>query len=513
MFLPLTLFVVLGVSSLGQRTAAKLLLFAASVVFYAWWNPRYVALLLALITFNYVVGTWLIDTRNGPHTPRKYALVFGVVVNLAALAYFKYANFFVVEIGKAFGHPLHLAPILLPLGISFMVFQKIAFLVDAFGGGIKRLSLLDYAVFVSFFPQLIAGPIVHHREVIPQLEQPSALRYSARLTPIAISFFVIGAFKKVVIADAFSPYVGSLFEKASGGAHLGLIDAWSGALAYTLQVYFDFSGYSDIAIGLGLLFGIRLPINFNSPLKATGPIDYWNRWHITLTRFLMAYIYTPLVMRATRRRLARRKPTHGESAMRIDAFIMLIAVPTTITMFLAGVWHGAGYQFIVFGLIHGAYLVANQAWRNLRAPSDDDDEPTVGTTALCRFAMFVGAVAAVPFFRADSVATALQFIRGMAGLGGSATKALGGAPFAALILAGLFIVQVLPNTYELLHDRLDRAMPALARHAGTTDVRWQSSWPRIVWRPSVAWAIVLGLVAWYALMSMAKTTEFLYFQF
>ena len=514
-FLPVTLLAVLGASRFGQHTLAKLLLFAASIVFYAWWNPRYVALLLALVAFNYALGTWMIDTRDLPTLAarRKGVLVAGVVANVSTLVYFKYTGFIAAELGVS------LAPILLPLGISFMVFQKIAFLVDAYGGGIKRLSLLDYAVFVTFFPQLISGPIVHHREVIPQLEQPTSLRYSARITPVAIGFLVIGAFKKVVIADALSPYVAVAFDGAAAGKHLGLLGGWSAALAYLFQVYFDFSGYSDMAIGLGLLFGIRLPFNFNSPLKAASPIDYWNRWHITLTRFLTAYIYNPLAMRATRRRMANKQPIRKNGVMTLGAFARLLALPTLVTFFIAGVWHGAGYQFAVFGLIHGVYLVGNHAWRNLRAPRDDDGgdnanaRPSATAIWLCRIAMLAGTAAAVVYFRADSVATGWRFTASMLGAGGL-SRPIGDARCFALLALCLAVTQLLPNTQELMRDQLDRVTTPLAKHAGEArdDLRaW--SWPRVAWRPTILWAIAMGLAAWYVMLSMAKPTEFLYFQF
>lgn len=517
-FMPVVAVLVLSVAGRGHHTTAKALLFLASLVFYAWWSVSYLPLLLLIIGFNFGVGTWLINSRPDPARARlrPRVLALGILANIGALVYFKYTNFLVAQVAALFGAESSLATIVLPLGISFIVFQKIAFLVDAYNGEIDRLRFLDYAVFVTFFPQLISGPIVHHRELIPQLQASTSLRCSPRVLPIAISFFVLGAVKKLVIADFLSPYVATGFNVAATGTHLGFVDGWISAFAYTFQIYFDFSGYSDIAIGLGLVFGIRLPFNFNSPLKAIGPIDYWGRWHITLTRFLTAYIYNPIVLRLTRRRLRARKPMRVGGVLTVSAFVQLLAIPTLVTMFIAGAWHGAGYQFVVFGLIHGVYLVANHAWRNLRAVDDDEDDrpPSQARVALNRLAMLLAAVIAVPYFRADSVATAWRITSGMLGWEGWSLHLFGGAALAGWLACCLFITQICPNTQEVLRERLDAATAPLAKHKGETTVpRSAWTWPMVSWRPSLLWAIVIGVAGWCVLLKMAKTTEFLYFQF
>jgi D-alanyl-lipoteichoic acid acyltransferase DltB (MBOAT superfamily) len=421
--------------------------------------------------------------------------------------------FLVGELGHLVGHEVHLDPMLLPLGISFIVFQKIALLADAHGGQIRHFGLLDYGLFVSFFPKLISGPIVHHREVIPQFESAGSLHYARRVVPVAIMFIVIGAVKKVVIADQLSPQVALAFDH--GGSAPAFFGAWAGALAFTLQVYFDFSGYSDLAIGLGLLFGIRLPLNFNSPLKATSPIDYWTRWHISLTRFLTAYIYNPLVVRATRRRVIAGREIMTDGAMSSGAFVSLLFVPTMITMLVAGAWHGAGFQFAVFGLVHGGYLVANHAWRNLRSNTAPPSDPTVLMTLVCRAAMLCAAVIAIPFFRAASVRDGWAMVSSMLGMHGFAINAFA-RDHGFLLLLGLFFLasQILPNSYELLREQLDRVTTPLEKHPGEQAAASDAwSWPRVRWRPSVTWAIATGLAAWYVLLRIAKPQEFLYFQF
>ena len=374
-------------------------------------------------------------------------------------------------------------------------------------------------MFVSFFPQLIAGPIVHHREVIPQLVEPSSLRYQARVVPIALAFFVIGACKKVLLADPLSPYVAEVFTTASAGGHPGVLGAWSASLAFTLQVYFDFSGYSDMAIGLGLLFGIRLPANFNSPLKATSMIEFWSRWHMTLTRFLTAYIYNPIVLRITRRRMQQGRKIATRGVMRPGAFVQLLVGPTLITMFIAGLWHGAGFQFIVFGLLHGVYLVVNHAWRNSRPSGSgrSPGSPLAGAVVASRVATFVALVVSIPWFRGDSAHTAWSFATSMVGLHGAGHARLDGGTLL-LIVALLVVTQIFPNSQELLRTQLESETAPLAKHAGagkTMDPAHAASWswPRIAWRPTVPWALVLGLVAWIVVLRMAAPTEFLYFQF
>jgi D-alanyl-lipoteichoic acid acyltransferase DltB (MBOAT superfamily) len=518
-FLPITLLVVLGLATLARRDAAKAALFAASLTFYAWWNPRYLLLLLALLFFNFAVGSWLIITSEDESLARKrlVVLVCGLIANIGTLVYFKYTNFLVQAIGDLTHHPWSIAPILLPLGISFITFQKIAFLVDAYSGQIKRLRFLDYGLFVAFFPQLIAGPIVHHREVIPQFEG-DRLRYSPRLVAIGIAFFVFGAFKKVIIADQLAPHVAAVFNAATLGSHQSFGAAWLGSVTFTLQVYFDFSGYSDMAIGLALLFGVRLPYNFNSPLKAPNMIEFWSRWHITLTRFLTAYIYNPMVLRVTRARMARGKKIARRGVMPVGSFVRVLAIPTMITMFIAGLWHGAGFQFIVFGLLHGAYLVINHAWKNFRHATHTTKSHPAGEW-VARALTFVALVVSIPFFRADSVHTAMDILRSMAGGRGFG---LGGIfherTFLAAVGLLLLATQVLPNSQDIMREQLDASTEQLAKHAGagkTMDpaVARSWAWPRVSWRPTVMWALVLGVAGWYVILNMAAPSDFLYFQF
>src|SRR5947208_727657 len=310
----------------------------ASLVFYSVSNWQFVLLLLASVAFNYVIGGLLISKRPRPAS-RAAALTIGVAGDLLTLGYFKYAGFLAANLNAVFSTGFTV-DVLLPVGISFYTFTQIAFLVDAYRGNVARYALPHYALFVTYFPHLIAGPILHHRDMIPQFEREETKRPDAHLILCGVIIFAIGLFKKTCLADGIQPLVALAF-----GLNPPTFDqVWIGVLAYTFQLYFDFSGYSDMAIGISLMFGIFLPLNFSSPYKATSIIDFWRRWHMTLSQFLRDYLYIPLGGN-------RRGPA-------------LRYVNLMITMLLGGLWHGAAWTFVVWGALHGAYLCINHAWNN-----------------------------------------------------------------------------------------------------------------------------------------------------
>ncbi len=348
LYLPLVLLTCFLLARYVGSGAAQVLLILASIGFYAAWNVIYVPLLLGSITLNYFLARLMIGETNAIR--RRTLLVIAISIDLALLGYYKYANYFLSITDALAGTNFEIAAVLLPLGISFYTFQQITLLVDISRGQVKEFRFRDFLLFVIFFPHLIAGPIVHHREMMPQFEK-ATWRFDWDNMAVGASLFAIGLFKKAVIADGIAEHVTPLFTNANSGMSLAFIDAWAAAIGFTLQLYFDFSGYSEMALGLARMVGIRLPMNFNSPLKATSIIDYWTRWHITLTRFLTAYLYTPMVMALTRRRMAMRKKILTGARTTPEAFLMLVAVPTVITMFLAGLWHGAGNQYLVVGLV------------------------------------------------------------------------------------------------------------------------------------------------------------------
>jgi D-alanyl-lipoteichoic acid acyltransferase DltB (MBOAT superfamily) len=293
LFLPITLLLFFQIGGRGWFRLAIAWLLAASLIFYSWWNPANLILLLTSILVNYGIGVALAQVVQ-PKL-RKILLVLGVAVNLALIGYFKYANFFISSVAHVLGANLGFVHVILPLGISFFTFQQIMYLVDAYRTPKSQsYRLLDYALFVSFFPQLIAGPLVHHRQLIDQFNNKAIYRFNSENLALGITIFVIGLFKKVILADGVALYSTQAFAAATNGISLTFVEAWVGALAFTLQLYFDFSGYSDMAIGLARMVGIQLPINFNSPYKAVDMIDFWRRWHITLSNFLRDYLYIPL---------------------------------------------------------------------------------------------------------------------------------------------------------------------------------------------------------------------------
>ena len=316
----------------------------SSLFFYSWWNIAYLPLILISMLFNYVIGNSLNSKKeeNKKSFSKKSILIFGIVANLSLLGYFKYADFFIENFNIVAQTNINLFNLLLPLAISFFTFQQIAYLVDSYRQETKEYDFLNYALFVTFFPQLIAGPIVHHSEMMPQFANKWNAVKKYKNIALGLFIFSIGLFKKVVIADTFAVWASAGFDTATT---LNLFEAWATSLSYTFQLYFDFSGYTDMAIGIALLFNIKLPINFNSPYKARNIQDFWRRWHITLSRFLRDYVYIPL---------------GGNKISSFRTYSNLLA-----TFVIGGLWHGAGWTFVFWGFLHGLALVIHRVWTNL----------------------------------------------------------------------------------------------------------------------------------------------------
>jgi len=341
-FLPITFFVYFYLNHKRLTVAAKGFLVFTSLFFYSWWNIIYLPLILASILFNYIIGNSLNDNSQKIKLNKKVLLTFGIVANLLLLGYFKYADFFIENFNVVTNSNVNLLHLALPLAISFFTFQQVAYLVDSYRQETKEYDFLNYTVFVTFFPQLIAGPIVHHSEMMSQFAQTKNKIFNYKNIAAGIFIFTIGFFKKVVIADTFGAWATQGFDVVE---NLNMLSAWATSLSYTFQLYFDFSGYTDMAIGVALLFNIKLPTNFNSPYKATSIQDFWRRWHITLSRFLRDYIYVPLG--------GNRKGT-------LVTYRNLMA-----TFILGGIWHGAGWTFVFWGFLHGMALVIHRVWNNL----------------------------------------------------------------------------------------------------------------------------------------------------
>ncbi len=389
-FLPIALIAFHAMRRFAGGSAALWALIGFSLYFYAYWSVPYLILLLAQIGANYVFARAI--ERRGSSGLLAAAIVF----NLALLGYFKYRNFFMANVGDLFGIDFHLAALVVPLAISFHTFQQIALLADVQDGDVEVPPFTNYLFFVVFFPQLIAGPIVLHREMGKQVR---ALRSGnslglAMFGP-GILLFVFGLFKKVCLADNIGVYADLAFGP---GAHLHATEAWTAAVAYALQLYFDFSGYSDMAVGLGLMFGFRLPFNFLVPFAATSMIDYWKRWHITMTRFFTMYAYMPMALSATRYGMSRKLSP-------VRMFLLSILAPTLVTFLLSGLWHGAGWTFVMFGVVNGVGLGINHAWKAAKLPS-----PTrIGGWALTAVTILITLV----YFRSANLAQANYILHQM----------------------------------------------------------------------------------------------------
>ncbi len=428
-FLPITFFIYFYLNRLHLGVASKAFLVLSSLFFYSWWNIKYLPLILISMLVNYTIGVELSNPKRLKKISKKSLLILGVTFNLALLGYFKYSDFFIKNINYLFHTKIELLNLALPLAISFYTFQQIAYLVDSYRGQTKEYDFLSYAVFVTFFPQLIAGPIVHHKEMMPQFNRLKNKLINYNNIALGLFIFFMGLFKKVIIADTFAIYATQGFDTAKT---LTMLEGWATSLSYTMQLYFDFSGYTDMAIGAALLFNIKLPTNFLSPYKATSIQDFWRRWHITLSNFLRDYIYIPLG--------GNRK---GELRTYINLFI---------TFLLGGIWHGAGWTFVFWGALHGVGLIIHRAWQKLKIKL-----PKI----LAWFITFNFINIAWVFFRAKSFDDALKVLKAMfsfefnmpklsAFLDGSWSKLFSSEPFLWLYLTiALFVVLFMPNSMEL----------------------------------------------------------------
>jgi alginate O-acetyltransferase complex protein AlgI len=509
-FLPLSL---LGYYLLAHRfsvASAKVWLCLASFVFYGWWNPAFVLLLVGSIAFNYTLSLFLKDSGDDESRSQRIILTAGVGANLLLLFYYKYLFQFIQFMYQWHWVATKVDLVILPLGISFFTFTQIGYLVDCRQGLVKERGLLNYVLFVTFFPHLIAGPILHHREVMPQFADDATYRFKALNLATGLTLFSVGMFKKVVFADTIAPWAESGFAHVAG---VQFLHAWSVALAYAMQLYFDFSGYSDMAIGLGIMFGIKLPLNFNSPYKSTSVVDYWQRFHMTLTRYLTLLLYNPMSLWVTRRRAAKRLPVGRQAASTPSGFASMIAFPTLTTMLLAGVWHGAGLQFVIFGLLHGMYMSVNHAWR-VFFPLTSKPPPTPPALPVRLWsgfwpvvATFLAVVVAQLFFRASNTHDALAMLEGMLGMNGSGLPlptdlAVPLARNALLITLLAVIAFGAPNIYQIM----DAFSPALTKV--------KSALPRVMlWQPSWQWALASGVMLFWASLRFDHPARFLYFQF
>src|SRR5215471_12211327 len=473
-FLPIVLSVFFLLGRLQEQMLAVMWLVIASLVFYSSDDPyRLLPLILASIAFNFFIGRMLLRSQN------RVLLAIGVGGDLLLLGYFKYAGFLVETLNAVTGVALQNPNVALPIGISFFTFTQIAFLVDAYRGEAREYEPFHYTLFVSFFPHLIAGPIYHHKEIMPQFHLQENFRFHISNFCFGLTWFALGLAKKMLFADVVAQYATPIFNAADAGQPLGLVDSWIGVCGFALQLYYDFSGYSDMAIGLALMIGVRLPLNFDSPYKALSLIDFWRRWHMTLSRFLRDYLYIPL---GGNRKGPRRR------------YVNLL-----VTMLLGGLWHGAAWTFVIWGAIHGLGLIVNHAWNKI---ADTYRLQLPNPIAWALTLVFV-MLAWVPF-RADNLSATFTMWKSLLGLYGLApgeTLSATQLAAAAICIVGLLAVALFaPNSQQLLS--YPRVIVAALRQP-----------TRFV--PSLRWAMAAGVAFGIAVSFIItqRPTEFLYFRF
>ena len=502
----------------GRPHLAFLSLILFSLLFYGWWNPHYLWILIASICSNYLLGRLLILTQGKNPFFAQALFAIGVMGNLAVLTHYKYSCLL--------GEGISCSSVVLPLAISFFTFQQIEYLLDAWKGRIGRHGFVNYFLFVVFFPHLIAGPITRHNEMMPQFELPSS-RTLENLS-IGITIFTIGLVKKVFLADSLAPFTTAFFESAASGHPVALLPAWMAAIGFTVQLYFDFSGYSDMAIGISRMFGIKLPLNFNSPFQSRNIAEFWQRWHLTLTRYVKAHIYIPL---------------GGNRCGKLRHYLNLM-----IAMLLVGVWHGAGSQFAIFGVMHGCLLVGYQIFRDFSQRWQwVESMRRLLPNGLCVAVTFFFVAVSFVFFKAASIGAAVAILKGMVGFASvldfsSLGEHQGGLQSLALRLGQedlrvvvihltygysellifpicLAIVWLAPNTQQIM-ERYMNDLVAKSEPEGSAPVQYVVPFVRgglnrlLVWQPTRMMAVVVAILMVSALMKANyRSAIFLYFQF
>ena len=487
-FFPLVLLVFFILGRRHQLLASGWLA-VASLFFYAWWSPAALPLLLISICANYGFGLLLTPRGQTTQARRKVWLVTALAANLLVLAYFKYADFFIANVNTLLqttsGQQLRALHVVLPIGISFFTFTQIAFLVDCYEGKVQERRFVHYALFVSYFPHLISGPVLHHSQMMPQFR--SAQTYSPLLDNFLAGLLglTVGLAKKVLLADEFSQYASPVFEAAGAGRPIGQVAAWVGALAYTLQIYFDFSGYTDMAVGLSRMFGIRLPLNFDSPYKAGSIIEFWRRWHMTLSQFLRDYLYVPL---GGNRKGATRR------------YANLMA-----TMLLGGLWHGASWTFVVWGGLHGAYLLINHMWRGIVARMAHPRPIAVIGAAAGTALTFLGVVVAWVPFRAPTFAGAQAILTAMFSAAATPPARTFAATFAG--------IEVPPTSFAYLGGFMAAGFAIVWLFPTTQAIvpRFEGMQGRRAW--FCIGMLLFGIALLAAINASNNSSEFIYFNF
>jgi len=471
-FLPLVYFIYFYLNKRHFTEGSKAFLVVSSLFFYGWWNIAYIPIILLSMIFNYIVGVYISSGKS--KNINRFLFAVGIIFNLLLLGYFKYADFLIENINFSLGSNIDYLNIALPLAISFFTFQQIAYLVDTYKNEVQEHDFLNYAIFVTFFPQLIAGPIVHHKEMMPQFASKRNKIIQYKNISLGIFVFSIGLFKKVIIADTFAVWASNGFDKAE---FLTFFEAWAVSFSYTFQIYFDFSGYTDMAIGAALLFNIRLPINFNSPYKALNIQDFWRRWHITLSRFLRDYIYIPL-----------GGNRNGDMSTSLNLFA---------TFLLGGIWHGAGWTFILWGMLHAFAVVIHRIYNKLNFSMNK---------VLAWIITFNFINITWIFFRAEDINSALKVLRGLVGLDGFTLHPYLENRLSFLSLYGIefkvWLTLFEPKKFILI--LLISFLMIFIKNSGELQKNF---------RPNlISLFFVIGLLS-YSILNISNYSDFLYFDF
>ena len=492
-FLPAVYAIYVLASRIGGRQWAITVLGVSSLVFYAMFGAQLLLVLLISMIFNFTVGNVLSCLTAHPKVSRNL-LLGAIIANLGMLGYLKYTNFFIDVLNQAAQTSFRHMDIAVPLGVSFFTFVQIGYLIDSYNGQLIKHDFARYLVFTAFFPAVTAGPLVMQREMMEQLSGPGPRAFDPKRVLIGLTMFAMGLFKKVVMADAIAPFA----DKVFGGVHSGMaVDAgtaWIGALCYALQLYFDFSGYSDMAIGLATIFGIKLPLNFDSPFKATNISDFWRRWHMTMTRFFTAYVYSGLAMWGMRRSMASRVGKFGR-------YLLVAAIPSIVTFLVAGVWHGSGWTYVVYGVMHGLAIATFLGWREfskVKLP-----------TPLAWLITMAMVVSGLVMFRAPDVPTAIAMLGQMWGIfhavPGAELISIDTATAMSMIVIMGAVTLLLPNTQQILHHEwpvVDTKPEDAEQAAGL-----------VAWRPSFSVSLITACVFTIGITSIGSSSGFLYYKF
>ncbi len=479
-FLPVALVLFYASKHLYGHKAAQIALLACSLFFYGWWNPNYLLLILSSAVFNFYMGSLL------ARSPKRTLYLFAISANILLLGYYKYLNFFIENMNTLTGSQYIIEQILLPLAISFFTFQQISYLSGCYHKKRNEDGFTQYLLFICFFPQLIAGPIVHHKEILKQFTANSFAVINPHLLIIGFCIFTIGLAKKLLLADNLALYVDPVFSTAGDGGNFSNTDAWMALLAYKFQLYFDFSGYADMAIGLGLMFGIHLPINFESPYKARNLFEFWNRWHTTLARFMRTHIYRPLARRFK--------------------FYMGAQLALILNILIGGIWHGADWNFLLWGLFNGFLLVANHFYRKASHP--------MIKPALQNNMLYIGLCIAVTFF-ATMLSSVLFRSENITAINGMFTHLFVLNQHAPLLetnwldyvfIIGLFfVVWCLPNTKQLFEAH--KVGISLVKSIPNSLITWRID------RIGIKYSLLFSLVFFMCIMMLSNEKAFIYFQF